>query len=339
MIYSVIIPIYKVEQYLQKCIESILNQSFSDFELILVDDGSPDGSPKICNRYAELDNRVKVIHKQNGGLVSARNAGIKVAAGDYICYVDGDDWIDRSLLETVYCEAIEPYNPDMVIFGIVKKFPGRDLDILNDLPDGIYEKNQLEESVYPYMIYDFRKPFCKGLIFPAACNKIYRRELLLEHYCRDERIRMGEDNAFVFECAYFSERIYICNKTLYYYNQLNPNAMTHSYDKARFENNKLLYDYMAGCLGGISSELDRQLNAFRAYWLIMAVFHEAKYCKSLISSAKHLRKEIRKNASMKGIDIGLLPLYAKIFFVLLKCRLYVLALIGAKIVNIFRKKM
>ena len=94
--FSVIVPIYKVEKYLNKCIDSILKQTFQDFELILVDDGSPDKCPKICDEYAKKDKRVRVIHKENAGLVAARNTGIKEAKGDYICYVDGDDWISEN---------------------------------------------------------------------------------------------------------------------------------------------------------------------------------------------------------------------------------------------------
>ena len=96
-----LIKIYKVEKYLNKCIDSILKQTFQDFELILVDDGSPDKCPKICDEYAKKDKRVRVIHKENAGLVAARNTGIKEAKGDYICYVDGDDWISENLLQIV----------------------------------------------------------------------------------------------------------------------------------------------------------------------------------------------------------------------------------------------
>lgn len=332
MTYSVIVPIYKVEQYLRKCIDSILNQSFSDFELILVDDGSLDKCPEICDEYDRQDNRVKVIHKANGGLVSARNAGLRLATGDYICYVDGDDWINEDLLKIIYNEAIKCYNPDMVIFGIVKKFIDDDLEILNDLPEGIYEKDQMKRLVYPYMMYDSRKPFCKGLIFPAACNKIYSRKLLSEHYCTNERIRMGEDNAFVFECVYFSEKIYICNKILYYYNQ-HPGAMNHSYDKTRFENNKILYDYMEERLGGINEELDGQLNAFRAYWLIMAVFHEIKSGNKMLPAANHIRKKIAETQMLSYINFSGLPKSAILFILILKLRGYYLALIAAALVQ------
>ena len=92
---SVIVPIYRIEAYLPQCVESLLNQSFENFELILVDDGSPDGCPEICDAYAEKDPRVRVIHKENGGLVSARKEGLRNDRGKYIAFVDGDDWVDN----------------------------------------------------------------------------------------------------------------------------------------------------------------------------------------------------------------------------------------------------
>ena len=96
---SIIVPIYKVEKYLKKCIQSIMNQTYLNFELILVDDGSPDDCPMICDNYAKLDNRIVVLHKQNGGLSDARNAGLDVARGEYIGFVDSDDFIANNMYE------------------------------------------------------------------------------------------------------------------------------------------------------------------------------------------------------------------------------------------------
>ena len=102
MLFSIIVPIYNIEKYLSRCIDSVLAQSFSDYELILVDDGSPDNCPAICDEYAKKDSRIKVIHKKNGGLVSARQAGIVEAIGDYVFHLDGDDAICPDALESAY---------------------------------------------------------------------------------------------------------------------------------------------------------------------------------------------------------------------------------------------
>ena len=113
---SVIVPVYNVEKYLRHCVDSILAQTYSDFELLLVDDGSPDGCPQICDEYAALDPRVRVIHKPNGGLISARNEGIRAARGDYICIVDGDDWALENMLQFIHdTVAQSPEPPDMVL--------------------------------------------------------------------------------------------------------------------------------------------------------------------------------------------------------------------------------
>lgn len=331
--FSVIVPIYKVEKYLKKCVDSILAQTYTDFELILVDDGSPDNCPAICDDYKDKDNRVMVIHKDNGGLVSARNTGLLAAKGEYICYVDGDDWIAKDLLKTVFEKGIESYKPDMVVYGAVRQFENEHINIPNDIEEGIYNKEKLQKDIYPYMMYDNRKSFCNGLIFPVAWNKVYKRELLVKHYCKDERIRMGEDNAFVFECVYEAENIYFCQDILYYYNQLNNGSMTNNYDENRFENNQYLTEYIENRMGGKDEVMDGQINAFKAYWLIMAVFHEMKCGKTISRGRKHIKEKIKKTKVTSGIAIKGLPVTAKGFLILLKMHMYSVALLGAKIIS------
>ena len=176
MKFSVVVPIYNVEKYLNKCVDSILNQTYKDFELILVDDGSPDNCPKICDEYAERDARVRVIHKENEGLVAARNTGIKEAEGEYICYVDGDDWIASNLLETVWEKALKNYDVEIIVYSAIKQFEKYQEEIPKAVSEGLYDKEKLKKEIYPYMMYDSRKPFCTGLIFPVAWNKIFKRK-------------------------------------------------------------------------------------------------------------------------------------------------------------------
>lgn len=156
---SVIVPIYNVEMYLRKCIDSILAQTYKNFELLLIDDGSPDHCPHICDDYAKKDSRVQVIHKKRGGLVSARNTGLLNADGDYICYVDGDDWIKSNLLETVINKGINPYHPDMVVYGAIRQYETHQEIITSGGTEGLYDKARLNKEIYPYLMYDYRKPF------------------------------------------------------------------------------------------------------------------------------------------------------------------------------------
>ena len=113
---SVIIPVYKVEQYLPECLDSIINQTYKNLEIICIDDGSPDNSGKILDEYASKDNRIRVIHKENGGISSARNAGLDIATGDWISFVDSDDWLDINTYEKLLSSADEA-NTDIVMFG------------------------------------------------------------------------------------------------------------------------------------------------------------------------------------------------------------------------------
>lgn len=331
--FSFIVPVYKVEAYIKKCVESILNQTYTNFEVILVDDGSPDSCPQICDEYEKKDSRVKVIHKQNGGLVSARNAGVAEATGEYVCYVDGDDWISENYLAHIMDKAIEKHNPDLVIFGIQKVFRDNAQIIPQRLKEGYYDKARLNAEIYPYLMYDCRESFCNGIIFPAACNKVYRTTLLKDHLCKDERIRMGEDNAFVFEFTYYAKSMFYMNEVLYFYNQMNSGSITSTYDANRFQNNKLLTEYMCSNLAGKDSVMDNQLNAFKAYWLIMAVFHEIKSGRKISIAAKHIKTELKTTEVLKGIRMKGLPITAKGFLMLLHMHFYHLALLGAKIIE------
>ena len=116
---SVIVPIYNVEKYLQKCVDSIINQTYKNLEIILVDDGSPDNCPKMCDDYAEKDSRIKVVHKENGGLSDARNVGMEVATGEYVSFIDSDDYISLDFYETLL-ETIVDNDSDVVECGVVK---------------------------------------------------------------------------------------------------------------------------------------------------------------------------------------------------------------------------
>ena len=127
--FSVIVPVYNVEKYLKECVDSILGQSFSDFELILVDDGSPDNCPAICDEYAKKDEHVKVIHKPNGGVSSARNAGIQMARGEYILFCDSDDFYLDTAFEKIHYNLIQ-FNADILCFGIRKETGNGLVDIL-----------------------------------------------------------------------------------------------------------------------------------------------------------------------------------------------------------------
>ena len=144
---SIVVPIYNVEKYLKQCIESIINQTLQDIEIILVDDGSPDNCPQICDEYAKKDSRIKVVHKKNGGLSSARNAGIEVATGDFIGFVDSDDYIELDMYEKMYNIAKENH-VDFVVSDYYKVSDKGKIITTIDMNEGIYDKNRIIKEIF-----------------------------------------------------------------------------------------------------------------------------------------------------------------------------------------------
>lgn len=164
---SVIVPVYKVEQYLAKCVDSILNQTYRNLEVILVDDGSPDHCGEICDAYAGKDSRVKVIHQQNGGQSSARNAGMAVATGEYVSFVDSDDWVDCNL----YNYVMESVPFDISVYGVTY------IDEATGEEKKIFASNRVKRITRS----DSEAYICELMdksLFGYACNKIYRRTVI-----------------------------------------------------------------------------------------------------------------------------------------------------------------
>lgn len=214
---SVIVPIYQIKEYLPKCIESIQKQTYRNLEIILVDDGSTDGSSQICDLYANKDSRIKVIHKDNGGLVSARIAGIKMASGEYVTYVDGDDWIDRDYYECLIKRA-ERYDVDIVMSGFTKNIDKVEIPNFNEITCGYYSRSDMEQELFPLMLYDENS----GIpgIFTYVWNKIFRRNLLYRHQISvGNGISIGEDAACVYPAILSAQAIYIDKSVGYHYRQ------------------------------------------------------------------------------------------------------------------------
>lgn len=162
---SVIIPVYNVEAYLPKCIESVQNQTEKDIEIILVDDGSTDSCGAICDRYAKEDERISVLHQENGGLSAARNAGIRVASADYLLFIDSDDYVDSDLVERAFSAALEN-GADIVAYGYQKVTENGDVSFVYDLPADL-----------PSVAFSLAEVPSALLMAPSACNKLFRKSL------------------------------------------------------------------------------------------------------------------------------------------------------------------
>lgn len=224
MLFSVIVPVYKVEEYLERCINSVLKQSFKDFELILVDDGSPDKCPQICDEYAKRDCRVRVIHKENGGLVSARQAGIKIAKGDYVFNLDSDDAIADGVFESAY-EIINSTNADIISFSYVCYEQGVLGETITDpLDEGLYDKTGIEKYIMPKLLVDNNM----NHISYYLSGKAIKREVITKHQLNvSTQISLGEDLCCVVPCYLEAEKIYMSKILAYLYTKRKDSISKH----------------------------------------------------------------------------------------------------------------
>lgn len=249
---SVIVPVYNAEQLLGRCVDSIINQSKKDLEIILVDDGSTDGSGNLCDCYREKDERVRVLHKENGGLTSAWKAGLDIASGNYVGFVDSDDWIDADMYERMYKEARKE-QADMVICGLVFDFEDPRIPKRREgsnFHKRVYGRKALEE-LFPGLINDGR--FFGRAIQPARVTKLYRRGILLQNvqFCSDD-VSVGEDMQITFPVLCDAQKVCVLHDYYPYHYWINNQSMTGKHDSGYLEKIKRI----ALQLGRISDAKD-----------------------------------------------------------------------------------
>lgn len=253
--FSIVVPIYNVGLYLEDCIQSILRQTFADYELILVDDGSTDGCAEICDRYKQKDERIKVIHKKNGGLVSARKAGVEIASGDYAVCIDSDDWIAQNYLFEID-NVIEKHQPDIVCFNYYEVTTSGEQERINSYRNGYYTRDDLLNEIFPTLIHSEA-----GRSFPVAIwAKAYKMELYRpEQLSVDDNIKIGEDAACTIPCLVKAKSIFILNRSLYYYRRNNI-SMTKNRKPFRWDGPELIYLHHKARLENLNVDFDAQIN-------------------------------------------------------------------------------
>lgn len=234
---SVVIPVYNVAPYLRECLDTVIRQTYKNLDIVIVDDGSTDGGGAICDEYAKMDGRIKVIHQTNQGLVAARKAGAKAAAGTYIGFVDSDDWIDLDMYENLIA-IMRRADAELVSCGrYIEDKNGA--DILHDL---------IGEGTYSPLTSEY---FCRHMIYneeedlwgvtPNFWNKLFIREKLVKFQEKlDNRITYGEDDACVYPYILSCSKIVVVEKPMYHY-RMRPSSMSHSGDERYFEKINLLY--------------------------------------------------------------------------------------------------
>jgi Glycosyltransferases involved in cell wall biogenesis len=214
---SIIVPVYNIERYLRQCIESICKQTYRELEIILVDDGSTDDSAYICDEYAKQDSRIKVLHKKNEGLVNARKDGLTLSSGQYIAYVDGDDWIEPEMYKHMY-QIMVSQSVDIIMCGRYEDTGEVSKAVFHGVPEGRYGKEQLLHEIYPRMIVN--QSFFEWGIFPSVWDKLFRRDCIEKFQLAvNEQIIMGEDAACTYPCIQNANSVYVLHECLYHYRQ------------------------------------------------------------------------------------------------------------------------
>ena len=329
MRFSLIVPIYNVEKYVRKCVDSILAQTFTDFEALLVDDGGKDNCPQICDEYAKKDPRVRVIHKPNGGLISARNAGVLAAKGDYVLYVDGDDWTKPNMLAFVEEKLKEsPVPLDMVMFAADEVYTDHLEETVNNVPEGLYDRARLEKEIFPYLLSDRREGFRGGqMILAHTWNKACRRELQQKYYCREERIRMFTDVPLTYECLLHCQNVYICNEHLYEYNKTNEQSIR-AVGRNFYLTKSFYYlvTYVREHMSDLDPTMPQQLNDYPASLIIRSAMADLEEGKTLAQTAKHIRQGLEDSNLLSLISRKDLPRNPRLLILLLQLHLDVPAM-------------
>lgn len=276
---SVIVPVYNAEDYLAHCVGSVLSQPSGSVELILVDDGSTDKSGKICDDYAAQYPNVRTIHKENGGLSSARNAGLKMASGEYVFFLDADDWLGSSPLCELY-DIARNIDCNFVRFRLkgsdkLPIFYGADAR----LSEGLYDRERIMEELYPYLI--CTENLTLGPVV-AVWRSLYRKSFLEDNSLLfDETVRYSEDILFSSMLMTKTELFYYTESGFYYHYRTNPDSISRSFRSDRWDSNKILYRKMGEYFAHFDGyNFYKQLDFFGAYLVMNSVTEYMKYDKS-----------------------------------------------------------
>ena len=241
---SVIVPVYNVEDLLPRCVESIMAQTKKSLEIILVDDGATDQSGTICDGYAKKDERIRVVHKPNGGLTSAWKAGAAIAEGRYLGFVDSDDWIDEDMYKRMWESACK-YNSDVVVCGLVFDYEDTSIPKRNEISGfekEYYSRRELEEE-FPYLINDGH--FFGRKLQPARVTKLYRKELVDEAMplCKEE-VSVGEDMQLTLPVLLEAKSMSVVKDFYPYHYWFNKKSMTGKYDPKYLDKIKIMANRM-----------------------------------------------------------------------------------------------
>ena len=302
---TVVIPIYGVERYLRECIESVIRQQYENLEIILIDDGSTGLEGKICDEYAHGDKRIRVIHKENAGLVAARKTGIVEASAEYIAFLDGDDFLANDYYLKMM-DIVAKEKPDLLAVSYTQYYSRTHTEkVYQNVKNGIYEGNMLDLLWEIINCIDER--FYEYAIFPSTCLKIYRTELLKKSAMSvPEYIRIGEDSAFTFPYALSCHKIIVDNTITGYYYRVVDNSMSKVHSVNELKETQELYLYLLPYYVKMSNrKVLRQLTLSKIVLLNVFLVHFVKQT-GIIDIHKQtvlLKKAVQDTKAFEGLGL------------------------------------
>jgi len=341
---SVIVPVYGVEKVLKRCVDSILAQTYQNLEILLVDDGSPDNCPALCDEYAKKDGRIQVIHKENGGLTSAWKEGVSHAKGSLLGFVDSDDFIEADMYECLY-KALKAHRADIAMAGLVfdyedPHYPPR--KETNRMEKSFYRREELE-ALFPVLLND--GSFIGRTLQPSRVTKLFQKELVLRNMeFWDERVSVGEDLQMVFATILDAKGVCAIQDYFPYHYWYNVSSMTGKYDanyleKIKFLRERLEFisdskgiydfrpqirnDFLSLAVMAVKNEIWR--NHKDSFWKVLA--NVRQMCQD------HLVQEAIQNHTMDHLGISV-----KIYLFMMKHRMAISCYLVTKIFFLFYYK-
>lgn len=314
---SIIVPVFQAEKYLEECIDSILKQTFENFELILVDDGSWDASPKLCDAWAQKDQRVLVIHQSNGGPAAAVLRGIQASQGRYLGFVDSDDWVEPEMFASLYQKAVQE-QADMVQCGFYQHTSTEKKP--KNVPDGVWEKSEIEKLLLPAFYRN--EPESSGF-WPCRWNKLFRKEIVLQNlsFC-PAALTSGEDYLLVLACLSACKKVASLNSCGYHY-RCTQSSLTRHYSVRYRENQEIFWSGLKSIAKAYGYESLLNLHGKdRGY--LQAMLFAATSSESLSSLKQELKLlyDRLENKKVLWSSLSRQTVGARLFFVFVGCRCF-----------------
>ena len=305
---SIVVPVYNNEKYLEHCVDTLINQSYRNLEIILVNDGSTDNSGNLCDEYGAGDDRVRVIHKENGGLISAWKRGVEESTGEYVSFVDSDDWIGLDMLETMVQQLTGNAQEIIASDYVIEYENGNKQYMWQSLAPGIYTGDILKREVVPQLLGNESRK-----VNFSRCMKLISRKLILDnaHYC-DSRIRMGEDITIMLPALMDCKRLVIMNHKAWYHYYYSTASMVHKYDQGMYKNMQLLrnaiHQVIKDKLVGLErQEMNKRADQEYIFLLLLVLKNEARgnptgYRQKILEIARS--KEIVELVNKTSVNIS-----------------------------------